>query len=187
MNSLVSFLKNPVYEEERAPGLKYRLNVICKLLALALLLSLALAMLIGIVAFSTGLELGQHAVDLFLKTYPAPMVFLAAVLLGPVLEELIFRAPLVFFRNSRLFPLVFYTFTAVFGFYHITNFSLSTEIILLSPLLVSPQLCIGLILGYVRVRFGLLWAMAMHASYNAVLICPFLIMKYLDLPLLWIM
>jgi membrane protease YdiL (CAAX protease family) len=183
MKSLFRFIISPVYKEDTVLDLKYRLNIFCQLLVLALLLSLSLGLLIGIVELGTSLELGQHAVDRFLKKFPVSFVFLTAVFLAPILEELLFRGPLQFFRNSRFFPWVFYASTLVFGFYHITNFSMSEEILFYSPLLVAPQLCIGLILGYLRVRFGLVWAIALHAAYNAVLIGPFLIMTYMNIPM----
>jgi hypothetical protein len=111
------------------------------------------------------------------------VVLLAGIILAPVLEELIFRGPLIFFRNSRFFPYIFYGITLLFGFYHITNFELSRQVLLLSPLLVAPQLCVGVFLGYIRVRFGLLWAMLLHALYNFALLGPVLLLKYLNIPL----
>jgi hypothetical protein len=180
---VLHYIKNPVYEEDEVYNLKHRFNVLIKLLALALFISLILGMGIGILESSTTLDLGKHAMDLLLEQYSLWVVFLAGVILAPVLEELVFRGPLIFFRNSRFFPYVFYAITLIFGFYHITNFELSREVLLLSPLLVAPQLCVGIFLGYIRVRFGLLWAMLLHALYNFVLLGPVLLLKSLNISL----
>lgn len=64
---------------------------------------------------------------------------------------------------------------------HISNFEMSTQVLLFSPLLVAPQISVGFLLGYIRVKFGLLWSMALHAIYNMVLVVPVLIMQLLDI------
>lgn len=163
--------------------MEYRIGVLIKLLVLSLLISLVLGMLIGILENHSSLDLGRHAMDLLLEQYSLWFVFFAAVILAPFLEELIFRGPLIFFRKNRYFAFVFYVSTLIFGFYHITNFDLSREVLLLSPILVAPQLCIGVFLAYIRVRLGLLWAILLHALYNLALIGPVLVFKYLNIPL----
>jgi hypothetical protein len=54
---------------------------------------------------------------------------------------------------------------------------------LLSPLLVAPQLTVGVFLGFIRVRFGLNWAIALHAFYNLILVGPAILLKALNPPL----
>ena len=66
---------------------------------------------------------------------------------------------------------------------HISNFEMTKQVLLFSPLLVAPQISVGFLLGYIRVRFGLIWSMALHACYNMVLIVPVLIMQLLDIPI----
>lgn len=52
---------------------------------------------------------------------------------------------------------------------HITNFEINTTIILLSPVLVLPQILLGGYFGYVRVRLGLQWSILLHSMYNGIL------------------
>ena len=47
---------------------------------------------------------------------------------------------------------------------------------LLLPLAVLPQFLIGVILGYVRMRFGLLCAMGFHGAYNISVLTIFSLM-----------
>ncbi len=182
LQNVLQFLRKPVYKEDEEFNLEYRIGVLIKLLVLSLLISLVLGMLIGILESHSSLDLGRHAMDLLLEQYSLWFVFLAAVILAPLLEELIFRGPLIFFRKSRYFAFFLYGSTLIFGFYHITNFELSREVLLLSPILVAPQLCVGVFLAYIRVRFGLLWAILLHALYNFALIGPVLVFKFLNIP-----
>ena len=62
-----------------------------------------------------------------------------------------------------------YVFAILFGLVHITNFKITPSVLLLAPILVLPQICIGGFLGFIRVRFGLLWSIALHGSYNGIL------------------
>ena len=100
---------------------------------------------------------------------PWIVTFVFAALIAPVFEELIFRAPLTAFKKKNQFRIAFYVFAILFGFVHITNFELTTNVLILSPILVLPQTLVGGYFGFIRVRFGLLWSIALHGSYNAIL------------------
>jgi membrane protease YdiL (CAAX protease family) len=73
----------------------------------------------------------------------------------------------------RLFPFAFYGSAVLFAVIHLSNYEggLSSPIMLLAVL---PQALVGLVLGYVRMRFGLPQAIIFHALYNLVLIGVFL-------------
>ncbi len=178
-----SFLKRPDYKVDEDTNLKYRFTIFFRLLFIALMISVVLGLCIGLLESAVSLDLGEHAMDLLIDQYSTYFIFFAAVILAPLLEELFFRGPMVFFKKSPHFWLVFYLFTLLFGFYHITNFEITPTVLILSPLLVAPQLCVGVLLGFIRVRFGLLWAILLHACYNLVLLGPIVFMKALDLPL----
>jgi membrane protease YdiL (CAAX protease family) len=182
-NDLIQFIKKPEYRKIDDRDLKTRISLSVKLLVLSLLVSFTIAILLSFLENSTELELGEHAIELLFEEYTAFFVLLVVAVLAPIIEELIFRGPLYLFRNSRYFGLIFYLITLVFGFYHITNFEISPMVIYLSPLLVSPQLCIGLILGYARVKLGLIWAMLLHSIYNIVLVGPIVLAHVLEIPL----
>ncbi len=183
LGTFLAFLKKPVYEEDPNRDFSYRITVFWRLLVLALLFSFVFGILNAGLKQTMGLDLGKHAIDDFMERYSPWLLLLAAVVLAPVLEELVFRGPMAFFKNSRFFGVLFYVLTLVFGFYHITNFEWSREVFLWSPLLVAPQLSVGLFLGFLRVRFGLKWAIALHAAYNLVLIGPLVLLQLFDIEL----
>ncbi len=69
---------------------------------------------------------------------------------------------------SKLFPTHFYITAICFGLVHLSNFNNPFAYGLPVILLVLPQMFVGFILGYVRMRFGLSKSMMMHASYNLI-------------------
>ncbi len=182
-NDVLEFLKNPVYEEDENREWAYRFSVFLKLLGLALIFSIILGLLISLAQTVFDLDFGKHAIEEALEKYPLYFLFIGAVFLAPILEEIIFRGPLFFFKGSKYFKFFFHASVLIFGFYHMTNFEITSTTLLLSPLLVSPQLSVGVLLGLIRVRFGLLWAIALHAVYNLLLVGPVLMLKVLDIPL----
>lgn len=60
----------------------------------------------------------------------------------------------------------FYLTALVFGLVHVSNYNNPFQYGWAIVLLVLPQLFIGFILGYVRMRFGLKNSMIFHAAYN---------------------
>ncbi|TLP79626.1 CPBP family intramembrane glutamic endopeptidase [Maribacter sp. ACAM166] len=181
LEELYDFAKHPVYILDKNNNLQYRFRKLIKLLVISLCLSILLLMIASTLQHVFQLEMGKHAIDDLFKDNSAIVIFILAVIVAPFLEELLFRGPLLFFKNSKYFPTVFYSFTLIFGLIHLSNFELSTEVWLLSPLLVAPQIGIGFLLGFIRVKFGLVWSMTMHALYNLILIFPLVILKLLDI------
>ena len=124
------------------------------------------------------------------------MLVLSGVILVPFIEEMMFRFPLKYSRNyvlqlliaivalfapeeskaaiyadvrtfwKRFFWIFFYVMTSTFAFIHIFNYTDAKQLLLWSPLLTMSQFITGLILGYIRVRFGLLWSWAYHGFFN---------------------
>ncbi|MDQ3099261.1 MAG: CPBP family glutamic-type intramembrane protease [bacterium] len=80
------------------------------------------------------------------------------------------------FYTNR-FPLLFYTATILFGLMHITNYSNVQNIVLIVLLLCIPQLIVGSILGFIRIRYGFAYALLMHAIYNGILLVPSSLVK----------
>ena len=177
------FLKNPVYQEDENTYFKYRLLILGQLLVFALTISFVLGMVIGGLESLLELDLGKHAIEEIIDGRSPWFLFGAAVILAPLLEEFFFRGPLFFFEKSRYFKHAFYVLTLIFGFYHITNFEMTTTTLALSPILVAPQLCVGVFLGFIRVRLGLPWAVALHACYNLVLVGPVILTQILEIPI----
>ena len=183
LNEIWAFIKSPLYLEDENKDFKHRFSLVFKLVVYSVIINVILGFLIGTFETVFGIDMGKHAIDEFFENYSLIFIFIAAVIVAPVLEELLFRGPMVWFKGTSYFPFIFYSFTLVFGFYHITNFEISRTILLLSPILVAPQIIVGSLLGFIRVKFGLLWAIAFHANYNLVLIGPLILLKLLKIPL----
>lgn len=77
-------------------------------------------------------------------------------------------------RYSRF---IFYGIALLFGIIHIGNYD--AEVWSFLPILVFPQIVIGLILGFVRLRYGLAWGMLLHAFHNGVLLLPVFLVQIL--------
>lgn len=176
------YLKNPIYEEDENTDFRYRFAIVIQLVIYALLVSLVLLAISGTLESVFNLNVGKHAMEDILDKSPW-VLLLSVVIAAPLFEELIFRGPMSLFKESPYFKYVFYTLTLIFGYVHIFNFEINTSTILLSPFLVAPQISIGVFLGYIRVRFGLLWSMLFHATYNFILTGPLFVAQLLDIPL----
>lgn len=109
-------------------------------------------------------------------------------LVVPLLEEIIFRLPLVYKRNylargldkltkgfisrkwNSIYRYFVYTLAATFGLVHIGNFSdVNLLLLALSPIVVGGQLIGGLMISYVRVKFGFVWGLAQHVIFNSII------------------
>jgi len=180
LQEIWAFLKHPVYQEDENETFKYRFSIFLKLLAIAVAISFVLGILIGLTQASLDLDFGTHAMESSITQYGPLLMLFIAVVVAPLLEESFFRAPLWFFKNQSYFKIIFYLFTLSFGFIHIYNYESSATILALSPLLVSPQISVGVFLGFIRVKFGFLWAVLLHATYNLIFVGPILLIRMLD-------
>ncbi|WP_321309910.1 type II CAAX prenyl endopeptidase Rce1 family protein [Marinifilum fragile] len=71
----------------------------------------------------------------------------------------------------KRFSYFFYFSVIMFGMVHLTNFKypeLSIWIVLLSPLLILPQLLMGCILGFIRMKWGIIYCILFHATINGI-------------------
>jgi hypothetical protein len=109
----------------------------------------------------------------------ASLIFI--IVLVVILNLLISKEKLANFIKKN-FNWFFYSISITFGLIHITNYTnLNLLLILLSPLLVLPQLLVGTAFGYIRVRFNFLTAFLAHSVYNFLLGgSVFLLLFYLD-------
>ncbi|PKV63130.1 CPBP family glutamic-type intramembrane protease [Pontibacter ramchanderi] len=71
---------------------------------------------------------------------------------------------------EKRFGAVFYTFTVVFALVHLANYENLNLPAALIPLLVVPQFIGALFWSYMRLRFGLTWAILAHGTSNALLL-----------------
>jgi len=66
----------------------------------------------------------------------------------------------------RAYPWLFHGAALAFAAVHLFNFRLNAMALVLLPLLVLPQWVTGLVLGWMRVRRGIVDAIALHAIFN---------------------
>lgn len=104
----------------------------------------------------------------------------------PALATSLILIILFFIFNSRVlnrlekvwqyrFRWVFYGFTFLFAFIHITNYQVTWLTVALFPLLLAPQFFAGFFIGYTRLRSGFFWGAAFHMLHNGLFVIPALI------------
>lgn len=72
---------------------------------------------------------------------------------------------------EKHYKVIFYVSVIGFGFLHMTNFDLRSPTYLLIPILTLPQTSLGLVLGYVRLKYGFLYGVLLHSAFNLLLLC----------------
>lgn len=177
------FTTTPVYSPLDHTPYTLKLRITVALLKWGLLLGLCFGLFNTWFLGMLNIDLGPHAMDKLLKTYSTYALLFLSVVLAPIIEECLFRGPLVWFRNKTYFKYALYFSIILFALVHLSNFELYGKVYYIAPLLVGPQLILGIILGYVRVRLGLSWSIGLHASYNAILVLPLLLSKLANIPL----
>lgn len=170
LKELFLFLKKPILVKDENTNFNYRFTIFLRLLILSLATGFVISPVFSILENLEIINLDNHASKQMIKEFSKIQVVLFTVILAPLLEELIFRAPITAFKNPKYFGFFFYLLAILFGYIHITNFEISQNILLVSPILVLPQILLGGYLGFIRVRFGLIWSIALHASYNGILV-----------------
>lgn len=66
---------------------------------------------------------------------------------------------------KRSFPFIFHVFAITFGLVHLSNYSHISNYFLAIPL-VSSQIVSGYVLGFIRMKFGLIYSMGLHSVWN---------------------
>jgi len=95
-------------------------------------------------------------------------------LLGYITSKCKFSKKIDSFYQKN-FSLIFYSFTLTFGAIHFFNFANFKDLWLVLPFLVAPQLFLGFILAYIRMRYSLAWAMFYHFFHNTMAALPILL------------
>ncbi|KAI9130870.1 CPBP family intramembrane glutamic endopeptidase [Acaryochloris sp. CCMEE 5410] len=225
------FLRRPFYTVN-VPSQTQPLRDILRLYALALVLVLPLAIMVGLLAEKLS---SSHAIS---EMADQPLlIFTMAVIIAPPLEEVLFRLPLRYTPINLTLPLFlwlliilgtlasakivsalwilpllclaflgcvflrvwlkekmpaqpihkhyekwigwfFYGSTIIFGLIHISNYQLINDsALLLAPLLVSPQVLLGVFFAFVRLRYGFWWGVFTHAFHNGLLVGQMLLYR----------
>lgn len=190
-----SYLLNPVDQAASEQHITHKMERLLGVLLIDLGLMVLLIGLLSALEALGLLPLEENMLPEMLDQFPVWQLLLLVVLLVPFLEELIFRAYLRFDRNlfiqpiiwvisltgkekkarseaiirrkwDAYYPTIFYLAAIIFGLVHISNYEMTSEVLWVAPILVLPQIVVGLLLGFLRVRYGLLWGFFLHALHN---------------------
>jgi len=186
-------LKQPRDLEDPSATLEEKVQTLFRVLGIDLLCMMALMGLLAALSEWGVVPVEENHLAEILEQIPVPALLGLGILLIPMLEELIFRSYLRFEANYLLqpmllllgfvtdrealtqsvrqgwdywYPVIFFASAVIFGLVHITNYSLTPEVLLWTPVLVLPQVVAGLFMGYLRVRFGFIWGFFLHALHN---------------------
>jgi len=176
LNKVWEFLKNPINRQDPNTDVTYRKHVFIQLLKLNVVFSLAAGVFAALLVFGLEIDLGQHAAQKAFEDFPLHKLLFLVVILAPIIEEFIFRAPLALFKNPRYFKYAYYISFLLFGFVHIFNFERIPPVWII-PFLVLPQLFSGIFLGFIRVKLALKWSIMLHAAHNFILVLPPLLLS----------
>ena len=197
--NLMVFLKNPKDEAGPKRTVVQKVKTLLSLLLIEIPIMVVLILLISGLDQLGLVDTENHAMENLIKSVSIPVLLLVVVIIIPFFEELLFRLYLRYKDNYALhfivavasltgkrnqqkaatflssvwtkrYKFIFYFSAVFFGMVHLTNFEFSYTILLLSPILVAPQIILGLIIGYLRVRDGFISGFLMHGLHNALFI-----------------
>lgn len=66
---------------------------------------------------------------------------------------------------------IYYTSAFLFAIIHISNYDIKTDDLIYLPLILLPYFIYGLSFGYLRIRIGLIYSIAMHVTVNGLSYC----------------
>lgn len=206
----IAYIKRP-YEpslvEIEGSSMAQRFGRLFQVLLLDLLCMLPLVAVMGMIEQFGIVDLEDHALRDALEQFPVWAIGGFVVIIGPIIEELVFRlhlsrrwnliaglmewitiykqkvlqkeaAQMVKVKWDHYYSLFFYLNAAAFALIHMTNFQSIDVPLWVVPLIVLPQFIAGLYFGYIRVKNGgLFWSIAMHALHNGILLAPVLLFE----------
>jgi len=204
ISTLISFLKKPQEPEHYVAGWKNKILLLANVFLINIIL-ISFFLFIHTILEEYGLlGVEDHRLlDLF-RENSTVFVFIVAGLIVPLFEEIIFRYPLklrsnpffwIFGLNIKVlnpkqryrtlkkiatnwrnyYSYIFYGFLLAFAALHLTNFELSTSIIILAPIIVMPQFLTGFFASYLRLHIGFLWGFLLHSLHNITFILVFIL------------
>lgn len=112
-----------------------------------------------------------------MESYSTLKTFFGYVLIGPLIEEVIFRYFLRYKgfvtllisqqRWNKNFPYVVYLSIILFAYIHLGNYTNNGFLFyILSPLIISSQLITGILISFIRVRLSFFWGILYHSMWN---------------------
>lgn len=150
---LIGVLLVPFIEE-----IIFRLSLIFKPIFLSLACSLLFYIVLSKFYFKTNY--------LFLDS-----TLLLRLVLALIIGILVFTITSKFYNQLTIFwnnnfKWIYYISVIVFGFFHILNYQIGPQDFIIVPLLVLPQLLGGVILGFIRIKYGFVYCCIFHSCFN---------------------
>ncbi|MFW5888487.1 MAG: CPBP family intramembrane glutamic endopeptidase [Patescibacteria group bacterium] len=84
---------------------------------------------------------------------------------------------------TKNFTKIFYCSAILFAILHLLNFNNSGNFWFLLPLLIVPQFLVGLVLAYIRMKYGIIWSVFGHFLHNGVISLPLIYLSLLPISL----
>jgi membrane protease YdiL (CAAX protease family) len=197
VEKFIVYLKNPTEDQEVDAPIEVKVKTLVHLFLFSLLAIYGYSILLAIIERFHWIDSGVNNNSTIVFRYSYLKMILIGVVIAPILEELIFRLPLRYKYNyiirltanllakmkhndpkayeekaqtfwTKNFRYFFYIMLLLFGCAHFFNYSNYDKLWTWIIVLVFPQIIIGSILGYIRVRFSLPWSMIYHAFHNFV-------------------
>lgn len=112
-----------------------------------------------------------------IESYSALRTFFGYVLIGPLIEEIIFRYFLRYKgiitliinkqRWEKNFHYIVHLSVILFAYIHLGNYvSKDFLFYIISPLIVSSQLVTGILTSFIRIRLSFFWGVLFHSIWN---------------------
>jgi hypothetical protein len=197
VKNFIDYLRNPIDEKEDESTFGNKVRTLIYLFLFSLLAIYLYGILLAVLESIHWIDAGVNENSSIVYRYTYLKLILLGAVVAPVTEELIFRLPLRYKYNylfrwtailvvsikhadkatceekikacwDKYFKYFFYFIILIFGCVHFFNFSNYRNVWSWIIVLVFPQLIIGSILGYIRVRFSIVWSMGYHAFHNFV-------------------
>jgi hypothetical protein len=96
------------------------------------------------------------------------LTVISVVILGPIVEECVFRLGLGHYRNKSYFKWLYYLSAFVFGAVHIFNYTFDHTHHILILFITGSQTFAGLMYGYIRIIYGFWYGVLLHVLFNSV-------------------
>ena len=100
-NELISYLKNPILKKDENTNNLNRFHKFTHLLVISVITGALLTPLFLLIEHLGFVDMNNHAMEELMKNNSKWYVLFFAVILAPLLEELIFRAPITLFREAK--------------------------------------------------------------------------------------
>lgn len=161
---VIGYIDNPISEKDQNSKLKYKTQKIFTLFFLIFTINTS------ILAAVLPLKFQRMTTSIFFDFEKVIaeaniLVIFSIIFLEPLVKELIFRGFLT--KIKKHFKLLFYLSAFLFALTQMANIDyVSSNIFLSFTLLLFGQTLFGLILGFTRIRFGILWSYILYISSN---------------------